>query len=115
MTAVGDEAFEMIKIRRQFKEIPGLLEGKAEPDTVKCVDTATSAALKKMILPGASVALPIIAGFSLGPETLGKVLGGALLSCVMLALTITAGGLDTQKYIEKGNFGGKVQKLIKLL
>jgi K(+)-stimulated pyrophosphate-energized sodium pump len=102
MTAVGDAAFEMIKeIRRQFKEIPGLLEGKA----------ATSAALKKMILPGASaVALPIIVGFSLGPETLGGVLGGALLSCVMLALTMAnAGGAwdNAKKYIEKGNFGGK--------
>ena len=112
MTAVGDAAFEMIKeIRRQFKEIPGLLEGKAEPDTVKCVDIATSAALKKMILPGASaVALPIIVGFSLGPETLGGVLGGALLSCVMLALTMAnAGGAwdNAKKYIEKGNFGGK--------
>ena len=112
MTAVGDAAFEMIKeIRRQFKEIPGLLEGKAEPDTVKCVDIATSAALKKMILPGASaVALPIIVGFSLGPETLGGVLGGALLSCVMLALTMAnAGGAwdNAKKYIEDGNFGGK--------
>ena len=112
MTAVGDAAFEMIKeIRRQFKEIPGLLEGKAEPDTVKCVDIATSAALKKMILPGASaVALPIIVGFSLGPETLGGVLEGALLSCVMLALTMAnAGGAwdNAKKYIEKGNFGGK--------
>ena len=112
MTAVGDAAFEMIKeIRRQFKEIPGLLEGKAEPDTVKCVDIATSAALKKMILPGASaVALPIIVGFSLGPETLGGVLGGAVLSCVMLALTMAnAGGAwdNAKKYIEKGNFGGK--------
>ena len=112
MTAVGDAAFEMIKeIRRQFKEIPGLLEGKAEPDTVKCVDIATSAALKKMILPGASaVALPIIVGFTLGPETLGGVLGGALLSCVMLALTMAnAGGAwdNAKKYIEKGNFGGK--------
>ena len=112
MTAVGDAAFEMIKeIRRQFKEIPGLLEGKAEPDTVKCVDIATSAALKKMILPGASaVALPIIVGFSLGPETLGGVLGGALLSCVMLALTMAnAGGAwdNAKKYIEKGNFGDK--------
>ncbi len=112
MTAVGDAAFDMIKeIRRQFKEIPGLLEGKAKPDTVKCVDIATSAALRKMILPGsAAVILPIAVGFILGAETLGGMLGGALLSCVMLALTMAnSGGAwdNAKKYIENDNFGGK--------
>ena len=70
MTAVGDAAFEMIEeVRRQFKEIKGLLEGKAEPDTAKCVDIATTAALKKMILPGViAVAAPVIVGFLIGPE-----------------------------------------------
>ena len=65
MTAVGDAAFDMIKeIRRQFKEIPGLLEGKAKPDTAKCVDIATQAALRKMILPGSlAVLAPVIIGF----------------------------------------------------
>ena len=73
MTAVGDAAFEMIEeVRRQFKEIKGLLEGKAEPDTAKCVDIATTAALKKMILPGViAVAAPVLVGFLISPEALG--------------------------------------------
>ena len=112
MTAVGDAAFEMIKeIRRQFHEIPGLLEGTADPDTATCVDIATTAALKKMVLPGViSVASPILVGFILGPETLGGLLGGALLSCVLMALFMAnAGGAwdNAKKFIEKGNHGGK--------
>ena len=112
MTAVGDAAFEMIReIRRQFREIPGLMEGKAAPDTAKCVDIATSAALKKMILPGAlAVAAPVIVGFGLGPEALGGMLGGALLGCVLLALMMAnAGGAwdNAKKHVEKGNHGGK--------
>ena len=81
MTAVGDAAFEMIEeIRRQFREIPGLLEGKAEPDNAKCVDIATKAALNKMLLPGAIAILsPVIVGFVLGPIHLGGMLAGALL------------------------------------
>jgi len=112
MTAVGDSAFEMIKeIRRQFKEIPGLLEGTAEPDTAKCVDIATTAALKKMILPGViAVAAPVVVGFGIGPTALGGMLGGALLGCVLMALMMAnAGGAwdNAKKYVEKGNFGGK--------
>ncbi|MDJ0881624.1 MAG: sodium-translocating pyrophosphatase [Gammaproteobacteria bacterium] len=112
MTAVGDAAFEMIKeIRRQFHEIPGLLEGTAEPDTESCVDIATTAALKKMILPGViAVGAPVLVGFVLGPESLGGMLGGALLACVLLALMMAnAGGAwdNAKKYIEKGNHGGK--------
>ena len=112
MTAVGDAAFEMIKeIRRQFREIPGLLEGNAEPDTAKCVDIATTAALKKMILPGAiAVAAPVVVGMGIGAESLGGMLGGALLSCVLLALMMAnAGGAwdNAKKFIEKGNLGGK--------
>ncbi|MEM8844207.1 MAG: sodium-translocating pyrophosphatase [Pseudomonadota bacterium] len=112
MTAVGDAAFDMIKeIRRQFKEIPGLLEGNAKPDTVRCVDIATSAALKKMILPGVlAVLAPVVVGFGLGPQTLGGMLGGSLLGCVLLALMMAnAGGAwdNAKKYVEKGNFGGK--------
>jgi len=112
MTAVGDSAFEMIKeIRRQFREIPGLLEGTAEPDTAKCVDIATTAALKKMILPGViAVAAPVIVGFGIGPTALGGMLGGALLGCVLMALMMAnAGGAwdNAKKYVEKGNFGGK--------
>ena len=112
MTAVGDAAFEMIEeIRRQFKEIPGLLEGKAEPDNAKCVDIATKAALNKMLLPGAIAILsPVIVGFVLGPIHLGGMLAGALLGCVLMALMMAnAGGAwdNAKKFVEKGNFGGK--------
>ena len=112
MTAVGDAAMEMIEeIRRQFREIPGLLEGNADPDNEKCIDIATSAALKKMLLPGViAVAVPPAVGFMLGAEALGGFLGGALLGCVLLALTMAnAGGAwdNAKKYVEKGNLGGK--------
>ena len=112
MTAVGDAAFEMInEIRRQFKEIPGLLEGKAEPDTEKCVDIATTAALKKMLIPGIiAVSAPPAVGFLISAESLGGMLGGGLLGCVLLALMMAnAGGAwdNAKKYIEKGNLGGK--------
>ena len=112
MTAVGDAAFEMIEeVRRQFKEIKGLLEGKAEPDTAKCIDIATTAALKKMILPGViAVAAPVLVGFLISPEALGGMLGGALLGCVLMALMMAnAGGAwdNAKKHVEKGNFGGK--------
>ena len=77
MNAVGTAAFDMIKeIRRQFKEIPGLLEGKAEPDTVRCVDIATRAALIRMLPPGLlAVLAPVFVGFGLGAEALGHVAG----------------------------------------
>lgn len=112
MTAVGDAAMEMIvEIRRQFKEIPGLLEGTADPDTGKCIDIATTAALKKMILPGAiAIAAPVIVGIGLGAESLGGMLAGALLGCVLMALMMAnAGGAwdNAKKYVEKGNHGGK--------
>ncbi|PCJ46610.1 MAG: sodium-translocating pyrophosphatase [Gammaproteobacteria bacterium] len=112
MTAVGDAAFEMIhEIRRQFKEIPGLLEGTAEPDTEKCIDIATTAALKKMILPGViAIGSPAVVGFGLGAESLGGMLGGALICCVLMALMMAnAGGAwdNAKKYVEKGNLGGK--------
>ena len=112
MTAVGDAAFEMIKeIRRQFKEIPGLLEGTGKPDTARCVEIATTAALKKMIMPGAlAVLAPVVVGFGLGAEALGGMLGGALICCVMMALFMAnAGGAwdNAKKYVEKGNLGGK--------
>ncbi len=112
ITAVGDAAFEMItEIRRQFREIPGLLEGTGKPDNNRCVEIATTAALKRMILPGAiAIFAPVIVGFSFGPEMLGGLLGGGLLSCVLLALTMSnAGGAwdNAKKYIEQGNLGGK--------
>ena len=112
MPAVGEAAFDMInEIRRQFREIPGLLEGKAEPDTARCVDIATTAALKRMILPGAiAVGAPVVIGFGLGAQSLGGMLGGALLGCVLMALMMAnAGGAwdNAKKYVEKGNLGGK--------
>jgi K(+)-stimulated pyrophosphate-energized sodium pump len=112
MTAVGDAAFEMInEIRRQFREIPGLMEGTAEPDSEKCVEIATEAALKKMVWPGIiAVSMPAIVGFGLGAQALGGMLAGGLLGCVSLALMMAnAGGAwdNAKKYVEKGNFGGK--------
>lgn len=112
MKAVGDAAFEMIReIRRQFKEIPGLMEGTSEPDTDRCIDIATTAALKRMLLPGAiAVAMPAIVGFGISAEALGGMLAGALLSCVLLALMMAnAGGAwdNAKKYVEQGNLGGK--------
>jgi K(+)-stimulated pyrophosphate-energized sodium pump len=112
MTAVGDAAMEMIEeIRRQFREIEGLMEGKVDPDHAKCIDIATTAALKKMILPGViAIAMPAVVGFGLGAESLGGMLAGALLGCVLLALMMAnAGGAwdNAKKYVEKGNLGGK--------
>ena len=112
MTAVGDAAFEMIKeIRRQFKEIAGLMEGKAEPDHARCIEIATNAALKKMIVPGVlAVFTPVAVGFGLGAEALGGMLAGALVCCVLMALMMAnAGGAwdNAKKYVEKGNYGGK--------
>ncbi len=112
MTAVGDAAFEMInEIRRQFREISGLMEGTAEPDSEKCVEIATKAALKKMMLPGViAVSMPAVVGFGLGAQALGGMLAGGLLGCVSLALMMAnAGGAwdNAKKYVEKGNLGGK--------
>jgi K(+)-stimulated pyrophosphate-energized sodium pump len=112
MTAVGEAAFDMInEIRRQFKEIPGLLEGTGEPDTARCVDIATTAALKRMIVPGTiAVLAPIFVGFGLGAEALGGMLAGGLLGCVLMALMMAnAGGAwdNAKKFVEKGNLGGK--------
>ena len=112
MDAVGIAAIAMInEIRRQFRDIPGLLEGKAEPDTDRCVDIATTAALKKMILPGViAIISPIVIGLLISAEALGGMLAGALLSCVLLALTMAnAGGAwdNAKKYVEKGHLGGK--------
>ena len=112
MKAVGEAAFDMIKeIRRQFREIPGLLEGTADPDNARCVDIATTAALKRMILPGViAIGMPFLVGFGLGPESLGGMLGGGLLACVLMALMMAnAGGAwdNAKKYVEKGNHGGK--------
>jgi K(+)-stimulated pyrophosphate-energized sodium pump len=112
MQAVGDAAFDMInEIRRQFREIPGLMEGTARPDNARCIDIATKASLKRMVWPGViAVGSPIVVGFGLGPEALGGMLGGALIGCVLMALMMAnAGGAwdNAKKFVEKGNYGGK--------
>jgi len=112
MKAVGRAAFGMVQeVRRQFREIKGLMEGTAKPDTARCVEIATAGALKEMILPGVlAVALPPIIGFVLGREALGGFLAGATLMGVFLALLMAnAGGAwdNAKKYIEAGHYGGK--------
>jgi len=111
LKSVGRTASKMVdEIRRQFKEITGLLEGKAKPDTGRCVRIATNAALKEMILPGLiAVLFPIVIGFCFGPETLSGALAGALLTGVALALLMAnAGGVwdNAKKYIEQGQMEG---------
>lgn len=112
MTAVGEAAQEMIEeIRRQFREIPGLLEGTGKPDPASCVRIATDAAIKRMILPASvAVGAPAVIGFGLGAATLGGMLVGALLSGVLLALFMAnSGGAwdNAKKFIEHGHYGGK--------
>ena len=110
--AVGRAAFQMIEeVRRQFREIPGLMEGKATPEYARCVDISTAAALKEMILPGVmAVAAPLAAGLILGKEALGGLLAGAVVSGVLLGIMMAnSGGAwdNAKKYIEAGNYGGK--------
>jgi len=112
MTAVGRAAEGMVQeVRRQFREIPGLMEGTAKPDSARCVDISTRAALREMVVPGvAAVAVPVLVGKLLGVETLGGLLAGATLTGVMMALFMAnAGGAwdNAKKYIEGGAHGGK--------
>jgi len=112
MTAVGRAAQGMVEeVRRQFAEIPGLLEGTGKPDSARCVDISTRAALREMIVPGASaIILPVAVGKSLGVEALGGLLAGATLTGVLFALFMAnAGGAwdNAKKYIESGGHGGK--------
>jgi K(+)-stimulated pyrophosphate-energized sodium pump len=99
------------EVRRQFREIPGLMEGTADPDYTECVDIATKGALKEMIVPGLmAVAAPLATGFVLGVEALGGMLIGAVGSGFMLAIMMaTAGGAwdNAKKYVELGHYGGK--------
>jgi K(+)-stimulated pyrophosphate-energized sodium pump len=110
--AVGRAGFKMVnEIRRQFREIPGLREGKAKPDYYKCVDISTSAALKELAAPGLlAIVTPIVVGLLLGPVALGGLLIGSVVSGVALALLMANSGAawdNAKKYIEAGNFGGK--------
>jgi K(+)-stimulated pyrophosphate-energized sodium pump len=112
MQAVGRAAFRVVEeVRRQFKEVPGLMEGKARAEYARCVDITTAGALKEMIVPGImAVAIPIVVGIVLGSAALGGMLAGALVSGVPLALQFAnAGGAwdNAKKYIEAGNLGGK--------
>ena len=112
MTAVGRAAAGMVaEVRRQFREIAGLMEGTAKPDSARCVDISTRAALKEMVVPGlVAILVPVVVGRFLGVEALGGVLAGATLSGVLLALFMAnAGGAwdNAKKYIEGGAHGGK--------
>jgi K(+)-stimulated pyrophosphate-energized sodium pump len=114
MEAVGKAAFSLIEeIRRQFKEITGLMEGSAKPEYARCVDISTKAALRKMVVPGlVAVIIPIAVGITpfLGREALGGLLAGALVTGVLQAINMAnAGGAwdNAKKYIEAGNLGGK--------
>ncbi|NLW17958.1 MAG: sodium-translocating pyrophosphatase [Firmicutes bacterium] len=112
MEAVGKAAFEMIEeVRRQFREIPGIMKGEARPDYARCVSISTSAALKQMIVPGLiAVIAPLAIGIGLGKEALGGLLAGSLVTGVLLAIKMAnAGGAwdNAKKHIEAGHFGGK--------
>ena len=100
-----------MEVRRQFKEIPGLMEGTAEPDYKRCVAISTQASLQEMILPGViTVVVPVIMRYTLGKAALGGMLVGATVVGVLLALMMAnAGGAwdNAKKYIEAGHFGGK--------
>jgi K(+)-stimulated pyrophosphate-energized sodium pump len=99
------------EVRRQFREIPGLMEGTAEPDSARCVDISTKAALREMILPGVvAVSSPVAVGYFMGVEALGGLLAGATLTGVLMALFMAnAGGAwdNAKKYVEAGAYGGK--------
>jgi K(+)-stimulated pyrophosphate-energized sodium pump len=112
MTAVGRAAQGMVdEVRRQFREIPGIMDGTGKPDSARCVDISTRAALREMIVPGVSaVAAPVIVGYALGVEALGGMLAGATVTGVLMALFMAnAGGAwdNAKKYIESGAHGGK--------
>jgi K(+)-stimulated pyrophosphate-energized sodium pump len=112
MKAVGKGASLVVtEVRRQFRETPGLMEGKAKPDYNRCIGICTTKALRNMILPALlAILVPTTVGLVLGPETLGGLLAGAIITGFLLAITLAnAGGAwdNAKKYIEEGHLGGK--------